>query len=277
MEHEGGIEMDFRIGAKSPVYCARQTAKVTDKQLKQSFAMKMAEVRPPRQDIVEISGNPLAQRLENVHRQINEMDFTGKTSEEVYKSVVDTYDKEFGFVGNIAYSDYDSYLEIEADRRAIFKEKVPGYELRKESELHYHAMGYDKMTKAEKIAAINERVGGNSYIHKYGMLDELARAEVLTWSQKSDIHWSLHRKLEEEYCTTHDLDYIQWSMGKNISEEGIKLREKSLIAWAAKTDVTWLAVFESIQENPALRDEEKNELIKELEGTSELLMKSDNV
>ena len=68
--------MDFRIGAKSPVYGARQTAKVTDKQLKQSFAMKMAEVRPPRQDTMEISGNPLAQRLENVHQKINEMDFT---------------------------------------------------------------------------------------------------------------------------------------------------------------------------------------------------------
>ena len=72
------------------------------------------------------------------------------------------------------------------------------------------------------------------------------------------------------------MDYIQWSMGKDISEKGMMLREKSLMAWAAKTDVTWLAVFESIQENPALRDEEKNELIKELEGTSELLMRSDN-
>ena len=47
VKHEGGIGMDFRIGAKSPVYGARQTAKVTDKQLKQSFAMKMAEVKPP--------------------------------------------------------------------------------------------------------------------------------------------------------------------------------------------------------------------------------------
>ncbi|MCI8868743.1 MAG: hypothetical protein HFE61_11610 [Anaerotignum sp.] len=269
--------MDFRIGAKSPVYGARQTAKVTDKQLKQSFAMKMAEVRPPRQDTMEISGNPLAQRLENVHQKINEMDFTGKSSEEVYKSIIDAYDEEFGFVGNMGYSDYDSYLEIESDRRNIFKEKVPGYELRKESELHYRAMGYDKMTKAEKIEAISKRVGGNSYIHKYGMLDELARAEVLTWSQKSDIHWSLHRKLEEEYCATHGMDYIQWSMGKDISEKGMMLREKSLMAWAAKTDVTWFAVFESIYENPALRDETKDVLIKELEGTSELLIGSDKI
>ena len=93
--------MDFRIGAKSPVYSARQTSKVADKQLKQSFAMKMAEVRPPKQDTVEISGSPLAERLENVHQKIGEMDFIGKTSEEVYRSVLDAYDEEFGRLPNL--------------------------------------------------------------------------------------------------------------------------------------------------------------------------------
>lgn len=269
--------MDLRIGAKSPVYGFRATSKVADKALKADFAKMMAETKPVNQDTVEISGSPLTQRLENVHQKIGEMDFTGKTSEEVYRSVMDAYDEEFGFVGNIAYSDYDSYLEIQADRRSIFKEKVPGYELRKENELHYRAMGYDKMTNAEKIAAITDRVGGNSYIHKYGMLDELARAKVLTWSQKSDIHWSLHRKLEKGYCAEHGLDYIQWSMGKNVSEEGVKLREKSLMMWAEKADVTWLEVFDSIHENETLWDEEKDVLMKELEGTSELLIKSDKV
>ena len=133
------------------------------------------------------------------------------------------------------------------------------------------------MTKSEKIAAINERVGGNGYVQKYVMLAELTRAGVITSHQNSTIAYSLYKKSEKEYCAAHGLNYIQWSMGKDVSGESMEQREKSFMAWAAKTDVTWLAVFESIQENPALRDEEKNELIKELEGTSELFFKNRNV
>ncbi len=269
--------MDFRIGAKSPVYGARQTAKVTDKQLKQSFAMKMAEVKPPRQDTVEISGSPLAKRLEGIHQKINEMDFAGKSSEEVYRTILDTYDEELGIVNGLVYTDRDAYMEIESDRQNMFKEKIPDYEILNKTELHYCAMGYDKMTKSEKIAAINERVGGNGYVQKYVMLAELTRAGVITSHQNSTIAYSLYKKSEKEYCAAHGLNYIQWSMGKDVSGESMEQREKSFMAWAAKTDVTWLEVFQSVHENPALWDAEKDMLLKELEGTSELLIGSDNI
>ncbi len=269
--------MDFRIGAKSPVYSARQTSKVADKQLKQSFAMKMAEVRPPKQDTVEISGSPLAERLENVHQKIGEMDFIGKTSEEVYRSVLDAYDEEFNLVDCLIYTDRDAYMEIEADRRNAFKEKVPGYEFQKEKELHFRAMGYDKMTNEEKIAAIRERIGGNSYVHKYAMLGEMACAGVITSQQSSAIAYSLYRKSEKEYCAAHGLDYIQWSMYRDegISEKYADSWVQKVMAWASTVDVTWLEVFDSVHENEALWDEEKEVLMKEVEGTSELLIRSD--
>ena len=71
------------------------------------------------------------------------------------------------------------------------------------------------------------------------------------------------------------MQHMAWTIFSGAWEK--ILREKSLMAWAAKTDVTWFAVFESIYENPALRDETKDVLIKELEGTSELLIGSDKI
>ena len=273
--------MDFRIGAKSPVYGARQTSKVADKQLKQSFAMKMAEVRPPRQDIVEISGNPLAQRLENVHQQINGMDFTGKTSEEVYKFIVDVYDQEFGFVGNLHYSDLEAYNRIYPDRQQMIENTVPNYQQVKK-ELHYRAMGYDKMTNQEKIAEIKKRVGGNTIIDKFSIINELARAKVITSDQQSTLYNSLYRKAEMEYCAEKGFDYLTWSChpekyyGNSSEDCSFDQWQKSLMAWATKKEVTWLEVIESIQDYPAIRDQEKDVFMKEFEETSELLKRSDN-
>ena len=272
--------MDFRIGAKSPVYGTRQTAKVTDKELKQSFAMKMAEVKPPRQDIVEISVNPLAQRLENVHQQINEMDFTGKTSEEVYKSIIDAYEGEFGFSDLLFYTDRESDNIVDEDMQRIIENTVPNYQNVKKG-LYYRAMGYDKMSNAEKIEAIRERVGGNSYVHKICELNEMCRAGIITTSQQFDISGAMERMAGMEYCAKMGFDYITWSSCPEkyhgeFSENRIPTWPQDFMAWAAKTEVTWLEVIESIQENPALRGEEKNELIKELEETSELLKRSDN-
>ena len=274
--------MDFRIGAKSPVYGARQTSKVADKQLKQSFAMKMAEVRPPRQDIVEISGNPLAQRLENVHQQINGMDFTGKTSEEVYKFIVDVYDQEFGFVGNLHYSDLEAYNRIYPDRQQMIENTVPNYQQVKK-ELHYRAMGYDKMTNQEKIAEIKKRVGGNTIIDKFSIINELARAKVITSDQQSTLYNSLYRKAEMEYCAEKGFDYLTWSChpekyyGNSSEDCSFDQWQKSLMAWATKKEVTWLEVIESIQDYPAIRDQEKDVFMKDLEEVTGLLLRSDNI
>ena len=79
------IEMDIRIGAKSPVYGSRPTSRVTDSSLKTSFAMMMVKERSIsqgsatsskspaaktgsiNQDTVTISGNDLTQRLDSVY------------------------------------------------------------------------------------------------------------------------------------------------------------------------------------------------------------------
>lgn len=272
--------MDFRIGANGPVYGGRQTLRAGNRELKTSFAKMVAEAKAAGRDTVEISGNPLAKRLDSVHQKLGEMDFTGKSSEEVYKAVVDAYDDEFGFLGNLAYSDYDTYVEIQADKRNIFQEKVPGYERGKENELHYRAMGYDTMSKAEKIAAIKNRVGGSSYIHKYAMLDELEKANVITSHQGFTMFQSLHRKSKLEYCEAHGLDYMRFEYpseyGDDYSERAMKLREKSLAAWSAKTDVTWLEIIESVKDYPAMHDWEKDAFFKEMAGVTELLVKGES-
>lgn len=270
--------MDLRIGAKSPVYGARQASRVTNKELKQSFAQKMAETKPVNQDTVEISVNLLTQRLENVHQKIGEMDFTGKNSEEVYRSIVDAYEEEFGFIGNLHYSNEDTYNEVYADRQQMIEKTVPNYQEVKNG-LHYRAMGYGKMTKEEKIAAIRERVGGDSYVHKYAMLGEMERAGVITSHQSSTIAYSLYRKSEKEYCAAHGLDYIQWDMHREEGSSGKHADSwvQKVMTWASTVDVTWLEVFDSVRENEALWDEEKDVLMKELERTSELLIGSDKV
>ena len=271
--------MDFRIGAKSPVYSARQTSKVADKQLKQSFAMKMAEVRPPRQDTVEISGNPLAQRLENVHQQINGMDLTGKTSEEVYKSILDAYEDEFGFSDLLFYIDEDAYNMVDEDRQKMLESTVPDYQKVRHG-LHYRAMGYDKMTDAEKIAAIKERVGGNSYVHKYCEIAELMRADVLTPTQGSEICNALSRKAEKEYCAKIGIDHV--TLYQHLEEyygqpfeKALETWSKGLLDWKANTDITWLEIVESVEKYSTKPDLEKDAFMKEFEETSELLTKSD--
>lgn len=272
--------MDLRIGAKSPVYNVRQTSKVADKVLKADFAKMIAETKPVNQDTVEISGNPLTQRLENVHQKINEMVFTGKTSEEVYRSVLDAYEDEFGYVNIFFHTDEETYNEIVADREKLFSEKVPNYETAKlaqnnksSSLLYYRAMGYDKMTNEEKIDAIKKRIPGDSYVHKSVIIAEMHRANLISSEQRSKLFWSLNHKAEKEYCATQGLDYIQWSRGKGLSKEGLELRQKSLMEWKAKTEITWLEVFESVHDYPALNKEENTLFLAEIEEISNLLVR----
>ena len=61
LEHEGGIEMDFRIGAKSPVYGARQTAKAANRPLKPSFEKMIQDIENKKINCYnEINDNSIA-------------------------------------------------------------------------------------------------------------------------------------------------------------------------------------------------------------------------
>lgn len=326
--------MDFRIGAKSPVYYARQTSKVADRALKADFARMMAEEKESindisavdckipgtptgkadfvMQDTVVISENlleaeaeparpaplssddtvvveksPLTGRLESVHKKIEDMDFTGKSAEEVYKTIVDVYEDEFGFIGYLFHTDEESYYEVKEDREMeilMAMEDIaqkPDYKTLQSREFYRRAMGYDKMTDEEKIAAIKERVGGSSYCHRYAELAELERAGVITSEQSVNISSSLYRQSKIEYCEANGLDYMRfvypWDFGENVSEKDMSLRAGNLTAWASKAGVTWLEVFEGVRDNPALHGWEKSAVLKKLDETIGLLSGSDRV
>lgn len=317
------MEMNLRIGAKSPVYSTRHTSKTAEHSSKTSFARMMADEKesindgsaadckipgtPPEKadpvirDTVTISRNlleaeavlagpdplstdytepvkktPLTERLEALRQKIEGMDFTGKSDEEICKSIVDAYEDEFGFIGVLAYTDRETYNEIRQAEIRTISGIASGYS----DDLYYRAMGYDKMTDAEKIAAIKERVGGSSYYHQYATLAEFQRAKVITYNQCMTIFRALSRSAKMEYCAQHGLNYLRWSypseFGDDCSEEVMKLREQSFMAWAAKTDVTWLEIFESVHEYPALWEWERNNFFKEVEEVAKLLAGSDN-
>lgn len=327
LEHEGGIEMDFRIGAKSPVYGARQTAKAANRPLKPSFEKMMTEDKKPIydgpvrdckipteeiekvdsiiQDTVTISRKPitdsdplaelampdpldsdpveiiektpLMERLEGIHKKVEDMDFTGKSEEEIYKSIVDAYENEFGFIRLLFHTDRETYNEIRQDQESLILRTLHSYD----EGMYYRAMGYDKMSTEEKIAAIKERVGGNSYVHKYCEIAELRRAGVITASQMSEIFNDMARKAEKEYCAKIGIDHI--TLYQHLEEyygepfeKALDTWSKNLLEWTAKTDITWLEIVESVEKYSTKWDWDKKAFMKEFEEISELLKRSDN-
>ena len=121
--------MDIRIGASSQDYSVRPSLK-NSSVVKASFAdlmkTKQADAIGSR-DSVTITQKPLEQRLESIHQKVAEMDFTGKSNEEIYKSINDAYETEFGYLGIMFYTDRDTCTEIREDAKSLFAEKIPNY------------------------------------------------------------------------------------------------------------------------------------------------------
>ena len=135
-------------------------------------------------------------------------------------------------------------------------------------------MGYDKMTDAEKIAAINERVVGNTYVHKLAINNELARANVITSHERHVIAKSLDHYAEKEYCKKYGLDYMDWKHNA-ASNEAAEYRQQKLMGWMAETEISWLDVLKSVEEYPAMYDHEKEAFFKAFGETAALLKRSD--
>lgn len=311
--------MDFRIGAKSTAYAAGYASKAAARSSNTSFAgMMQAEVesinegrnisgasaqrnmptlrdtvmihkKPSEGDVAlptaSVEKTPLTERLESVRKRIEAMDFTGKSPEEAYKAIVDSYEEEFGFLSYLFEIDKEGYNAVKKDREAQILAAMEGMEPKpdeqtlKSNEFYCRAMGYDKMTKEEKIAAIRERVGGDSYCHRYAELAELRRVGLITPEQHTNMYSSLRRRSILEYCEANGLDYMRyqypWDYGENASLEDMNLRDSRLTAWASGAEVTWSEILESVRNNPALYGWEKSAIFDQLDETLELLLRGD--
>ena len=268
--------MDIRIGTNSYGYSVRASQK-SNAAAKASFAdlmkTKQADAIGSR-DSIMITQKPLEQRLESVHQKIAEMDFTGKSNEEIYKSINDAYETEFGYLGIMFYTDRDTCTEIREDAQSLFAENISNYTNMNKTALYYRAMGYDQMTDAEKVAAIKERVGGNTYVHKIAMNNEMGHAGVITRHEQGVIYRSLKHQAEKEYCAKHGLDYIDWLYNAG-SNEAAEYRQQKLMGWMAETEISWLDVLKSVEDYPAMYDHEKEAFFKALGETAALLKRSD--
>ena len=265
--------MDIRIGTNSYGYSVRASQK-SNSAAKASFAdlmkTKQADAIGSR-DSVTISQKPLEQRLESVHQKIAEMDFTGKSNEEIYKSINDAYETEFGYLGIMFYTDRDTCTEIREDAERMFEDKIPNYIGMDEKALYYRAMGYDQMTDAEKVAAIKERVGGNTYVHKLAMNNELRKAGVITRDEQDAIFSSLVYQAEQEYCAKYGLDYMDWKYNAG-SKENAEYRLQKVMGWMAETEIEWLDVLESVKDFPAMEDWQKEDFYEGFSGKASLLL-----
>ena len=285
--------MDMRVGNNIKPMVPQRTVG-TRKTENSSFAatLQKTEKASATKDTASISQNPLDKRLENVQKVIEGMDFTGKSAPEVYRNILEAYENEFGNLDKLFYQDegngYKNYNMIEKDYHLMLKEKLPPYHCENPvfgnsdpdpyANLHYEAMGYDKMTKAERIAAIEKRIGGSGYIDRVAMIAEMNRANVLQGREGLDIFQSLTRKMEKEYCKTYGLDYIKWQedVGKFRDQNGNSLLYQRMIDWANQQTISWIDILDSIQENEALRPEQQEEIIKDLQGALELPEKQNN-
>ena len=268
--------MDIRIGTNSYGYPVRASQK-SNAAAKASFAdlmkTKQADAVGSR-DSVTITQKPLEQRLESVHQKIAEMDFTGKSDAETYRAIHDAYEEEFGLIGILCYTNKEVYDKVHEDRHLTLKEKFPYRDVLSTGELYYQAMGYDNMTDSEKIEAIKERVGGNTYIHKMAMVGELCRADVMSDHEGNVIAASLRYHAEKEYCEKHGLDYIDWLYNAG-SNEVAEYRQQKLMGWMAETEISWLDVLKSVEDYPAMYGHEKEAFFKALGETATLLKRSD--
>ncbi len=284
--------MDMRVGNNTkPMVPQRTTG--TRKAENSSFAdtLQKTEKTSAAKDTASISQNPLDKRLENVHKVIEGMDFTGKSATEVYRNILEVYENEFGNLDRFYY-EHKSLFEHNAGKihehmEAVLQKKLPPYHCENPvfeyssadpyANLHYEAMGYDKMTKAERIAAIEKRIGGSGYTDRLVMLGEMSRANIIPKGQLLDISTSLRRKMEKEYCKAHGLDYLKWQedVRRSSDQNGNSLLYQRMMDWANQQKISWIDIIDSIKENEALRPEQQDELVENLEDALGLPQKTE--
>ncbi len=268
--------MDIRIGVNSygrPVRSSLQCSSAVHASFAEIMESKKAAAIVNR-DSVTITQKPLEQRLESVHQKIVEMDFSGKSDPEVYRAIYDAYEAEFGFTDIIFYTNKEIYNKIDEDRYSILKEKFPKRSVWTTGNLYYQAMGYDKMSDEEKVAAILKRINGNTYIHKKAILNELDRADVITHHEHMVISSALTFQAEKEYCEKYGIDYMDWKYNAGSKEEA-EYRHQKLLCWMAETEISWLDTIKTIEDYEPMYAYEREAFLKQIEGTAGLLISSD--
>lgn len=262
--------MDFRVGASSPTTYAGNVQTSKNKQEKNASFASVLKTAASSQDSVSIKQKTVSQRLDYVHQKIDEMDFTGKSNEEIYKSINDVYEDEFGHINKLYYSNDSIHDQIDDDWSEMLKKNILNFKSLNKTNLRYKAMGYDKMTDAEKMASIKKRIPGNTIADKLAILSEMHMSGLLTDDQCSKLFDNITYNAEKDYCRLHGLDYMEYK----YSSKNEMLTRRTM-EWSGSFSLSWDTIFSNMRQDPRFSDAELDLFFEELNPIIDCIKKSE--
>lgn len=258
--------MNLKIGKGYLTYGANNI-KTKAKETKDTFSGVMKSAAASK-DTITITQKSIDQRIEDIRQKIDNTDFTGKSPEETYKEIILMYEEEFGYydMNFSMYSNEKIHDKLAPAREASLKDKIPNYRCFNK-EFYYRAMGYDKMTDKEKMAAIKERIGGETYTEKQSVILEMERAKLIEGIPAQRMIFSINRNAEKEFCRQVGIDYYA-----DYCESRTMWQER-FSEWALNIKVGWGDIFAMIEkeEYSPITEAEKQEMFNGLGENIDLL------
>lgn len=218
-------------------------------------------------DSIEIKHETFEQKMQRLKEEGANIDYTGMTDTEIYKSIRDRYMDTFEDYARIEADIYRTDLEDQMTTQC-FEEIRSKVSMRMRGEKFaslYKESIFGGMTDEAITQSIIDKYSGKGTImDKLVVLDQLARAGVMDRRLEFDLNCSIRREAEIKACKDRGIDYITQGMDDPRKVQWTK-------EYMSGTKVTWDSVIDDFLKSPIVSKEDKYKYIPKLKVITDKL------
>ena len=246
----------MQINTITPRRSGEITSKVGVKKEQASFsqAMKAAE-SSTKQDSVKIANRSISQKLEDLKVEFEKTDFTGMSQAQKVNFVWTKYDEAFPDLDSRFYFDSDGYNKI-IEHRGKANDDLG---VRWSEDLYKEAMGFKGMSNEEVVSEINKRYPSNDPITKTKAIVMMGRTGSVSGKVERGTTDSIWRNIEKRVCQERGL---KWNTLEAANSPGLK---QLMHSYALNMTMTWDSIFECVSDNDKLTQEQRTDILKDME------------
>ena len=246
----------MQINTITPRRSGEITSKVGVKKEQASFsqAMKAAE-SSTKQDSVKIANRSISQKLEDLKVEFEKTDFTGMSKLEKLKFVSNRYDNEF--------PDLDARFYFDPENNNMITDQMSReydyLDVTWNQKLYNEAMGFKGMSNEEIISEINKRYPSNDPITKTKAIHMMTISGAIDPKVGAEMNNSMWRNIEKRVCQERGL---KWNTLEAANSPGLK---QLMHSYALNMTMTWDSIFECVSDNDKLTQEQRTDILKDMD------------
>ncbi|MGL5255638.1 MAG: hypothetical protein ACRC76_01270 [Proteocatella sp.] len=246
----------MQITTIAPRKSGEITSKTGVKKEQTSFsqAMKAAE-SSAKQDSVKISNRSISQKLEDLKVEFEKTDFTGMSQAQKAKILWTKYDEAFPDFDAKFYFDPENYDTIVTQ----YRKESDNLGIKWTDEVYNEAMGFKGMSNEEIVSEINKRYPSNDPITKTKAIHIMAASGAIDPKAGDEMKESMWRNIEKRVCQARGL---KWNTMEAANSPGLK---QLMHSYALNMTMTWDSIFECVSDNDKLTQEQRTDILKDME------------